>query len=156
MSKNPALIANILQAFGKAGIDHLIHVPATGIEDIYRHYDELRTSLNVSREEEGVAVAAGMALGGKRPVLFIQQSGVGNMLNSFIGLADAYSIYFPIVVLNRGENDENPVQAHSASRTIALIKAIGEPVQFDFCAAGATEAFSDLVNKKTRWFITNY
>ena len=145
-----------IEAFLNSGIDYLIHVPATGMTSIYDFFENRNSCINVSREEEGIALAAGISLAGKLPLVFIQQSGVGNMLNAFIGLADGYDIYFPILVLDRGINDENPIQAHSSFRTIPLIKTFEEPFIIDFTKKESINMFKILINKRQRWFISSY
>ena len=64
----------------------------------------------LTTEEEGIALAAGAALGGDRCVLLMQSSGVGNCVNM---LSLARSCRFPLVMLvtMRGEWAEfNPWQ----------------------------------------------
>lgn len=145
-----------IQAFLNAGIDYLVHVPATGMSPIYDFFENRGTCINVTREEEGIALSAGMSLAGMCPLVFIQQSGVGNMLNAFIGLADGYDIYFPILILDRGINDENPIQAHSSYRTIPLIQVFEKPYYIDFEKKESKKLFKDLIKKKQRWFISSY
>jgi sulfopyruvate decarboxylase TPP-binding subunit len=76
----------------------------------------------LTTEEEGVAVAAGAWLGGRRSVLLMQSSGVGNCINmlslSIIGR-------FPLLMLvtMRGEWAEfNPWQAPMGPLFRALLK----------------------------------
>jgi hypothetical protein len=115
----------ILDALAIAGIDWLLVVPASGLNDVYRHYSERGRCLFATREEEAVAAAAGLALGGRRPLVLMQQSGVGNALNAVLSLADAYGVAFPILVCDRGEHDPNPVQRLSSSGTAAALGPLG-------------------------------
>jgi sulfopyruvate decarboxylase alpha subunit len=79
----------------------------------------------LTTEEEGVAVAAGAWLGGRRSVLLMQSSGVGNCINmlslSIIGR-------FPLLMLvtMRGEWAEfNPWQAPMGRAVQSSLEAIG-------------------------------
>lgn len=56
----------------------------------------------LTREEEGVGISAGIALAGKRPAMFVQSSGVGNMLNALLSLTSFYGLPLPIFVSQRG------------------------------------------------------
>ena len=80
----------------------------------------------MTREEEGVALAAGLAAAGEMPAVIMQQSGVGNCLNAVFTLADAYNLYFPILVATRSEEDENPVQRISVRSTGNLLELVSQ------------------------------
>ncbi len=56
----------------------------------------------LTREEEGVGISAGIALAGKRPAMFVQSSGMGNMLNALLSLTAFYGLPLPIFVSQRG------------------------------------------------------
>ena len=91
-----------------AGHTTLINLVTTdpGIEDVV-----------LTTEEEGVGLCAGAWLGGKRSVLLMQSSGVGNCVNTFSFQKIAR---FPLIVLvtMRGEYAEfNPWQIPMGSIT---------------------------------------
>src|SRR5437762_14089753 len=100
----------IIRAFTIERISHIIVVPCTGLNPLYSHYERMGQCIYATREEEAIAIASGLAIGGALPAVVMQQSGVGNTLNAVFTLADAYCIYFPVVVLDRGVEDINPVQ----------------------------------------------
>lgn len=58
--------------------------------------------LPLTREEEGVGICAGAALAGKKPALFIQSSGIGNMINALLSLTGFYELPLAIFVSQRG------------------------------------------------------
>lgn len=145
-----------IRAFCNAEIDYLINVPATGMSTVYDFFEKRGACIYSVREEEAVALACGISIAGKLPLVFIQQSGVGNMLNAFIGLAEGYNIYFPTIVLDRGINDENPIQAYSSYRTIPIIKALGSYCFIDFTNEKAINVFYQAVQEQKRWIISRY
>lgn len=65
---------------------------------IYREFFHIP----LTREEEGVGISAGIALAGKRPAMFVQSSGMGNMLNAILSLTAFYGLPLPIFVSQRG------------------------------------------------------
>lgn len=146
----------VIDAFVRSGIDYLIHVPATGMSPVYEFFEKKNACISASREEEGIAIACGISLGGKTPLVFIQQSGVGNMLNAYIGLAEGYKIYFPILVLDRGVEDENPIQAFSSLLTIPVIHTFAPPFHINFSEDNSAAVFAEEVRQQRRWFITKY
>jgi sulfopyruvate decarboxylase TPP-binding subunit len=122
---SPLQVKRLLAAASAAGIDWLLVVPSTGLGAVYEHFGARNRCMYLTREEEAVSVAAGLALGGAHPMVLIQQSGVGNALNAVFSLAEAYAIFFPIVVCDRGLNDVNPVQRVSSQRTRQVLDALG-------------------------------
>lgn len=58
--------------------------------------------LPLTREEEGVGISAGAALSGKRPAMFIQSSGIGNMINALLSLTRFYELPLALFVSRRG------------------------------------------------------
>ncbi len=65
----------------------------------------------LTREEEGVGILTGAYLGGKRGILLMQVSGLGNRVNGLASLAIPYQIPFLILISQRGELGEfNPAQ----------------------------------------------
>ena len=58
--------------------------------------------LDLTREEDGVGICAGAVLAGKRPIMSIQSSGLGNMLNALLSLSCVYHFPLPILASWRG------------------------------------------------------
>ncbi len=144
---------NMVAALGK--MDFLVTVPTSGINEVYAHFENENKCLYVTREEEGVALASGLALSGKKVAMLIQQSGVGNMLNAVFTLSDPYAIHFPIIVMVRGEQDENPIHWLSTRNTVAMLNMLSA-AKIDWAVPGSIEAFEELTNENKRWIISNY
>src|SRR5207302_1656763 len=84
----------------------------------------LRT-VALTTEEEGIALAAGAFLGGKRSVLLMQSSGVGNCIN-MLSLPRVCNMPFLTLVTMRGEWGEfNPWQVPMGQSTPAVLEASG-------------------------------
>jgi sulfopyruvate decarboxylase alpha subunit len=82
-------------------------------------------TVTLTTEEEGVALAAGAFLGGKRAILLMQSSGVGNCIN-MLSLPHICNMPFVTLVTMRGEWGEfNPWQIPLGQSTPALLEAIG-------------------------------
>ena len=94
------------------GVSHMSYVPDAGHSTLIRLFDddpEVITNV-LTTEEEGVAIAAGSWLGGKRSVLLMQSSGVGNCIN-MLSLPVQARFPFLTLVTMRGEWGEfNPWQ----------------------------------------------
>jgi sulfopyruvate decarboxylase subunit beta len=59
-------------------------------------------TIKLTREENGIGICAGYYLGGGRPVMIIQSTGLGNMLNALLSLNFVYQIPLPIIASWRG------------------------------------------------------
>lgn len=95
-----------------ADIRHMTYVPDAGHSRLIELLQETPTvtSTVLTTEEEGIAVGAGAWAGGRRSVLLMQSSGVGNCVN-MLSLLASCRIPFLTVVTMRGEWAEfNPWQ----------------------------------------------
>src|SRR5207253_8117122 len=71
------------RALKSAGVTHMSYVPDAGhasLIDLFAADPDVVSNVLTS-EQEGIAIAAGAWLGGKRSVLLLQSSGVGNCIN---------------------------------------------------------------------------
>jgi len=95
----------------------------------------------LTTEEEGIGLIAGGWLGGKRGVLLMQSSGVGNCVNT-LSLQMIARFPLPILVTMRGEYAEfNPWQIPMGSITEASLKLCN----FQVYRANAPEEVPELV-----------
>ncbi len=82
-------------------------------------------SIALTTEEEGVALSAGAHLGGRRSVLLVQSSGVGNCINMF-SLTQIGRFPFLGIASMRGEFGEgNPWQMPMGQATQPVLEACG-------------------------------
>ena len=118
---------DLYQTLKAAKIGHMSYVPDAGhseLIDLLRADPDVVTNVLTS-EEEGVAIAAGSWLGGRRSVLLMQSSGVGNCINMFSLVVQARIPMLALVTL-RGEWAEfNPWQVPMGRATQPALEAIG-------------------------------
>jgi sulfopyruvate decarboxylase alpha subunit len=110
-----------------AGVTHMSYVPDAGHASLIELFaaDPEVISTVLTSEQEGIAIAAGAWLGGKRSVLLMQSSGVGNCVNMLSLMTIAR---FPLLMLvtMRGEWAEfNPWQVPMGRATEPALNAIG-------------------------------
>src|SRR6201996_3803576 len=111
----------------KADVRQMAYVPDAGHTTLINLFsaDPDVVSTVLTTEEEGVAIAAGAWLGGRRSVLLMQSSGVGNCINM---LSLPVIGRFPLLMLvtMRGEWAEfNPWQVPMGRCTQPSLEAIG-------------------------------
>jgi len=86
----------------KAGVDFTSSLPCEKIKYLLEMVGREFFHVPLTREEEGVGISAGAALSGKRPAMFVQSSGIGNMINALLSLTGFYKLPLAIFVSQRG------------------------------------------------------
>jgi sulfopyruvate decarboxylase subunit alpha len=88
-------------------------------------YADVTTTI-ATREEEAFGIAAGLYLGGHRPTVMLQSSGLGNSINALTSLLVPYQIPALIVISMRGDETEwNPAQVPMGRAVAPICDAIG-------------------------------
>jgi sulfopyruvate decarboxylase TPP-binding subunit len=141
---------HLIDTLDACGVKYLITVPATGLEAVFQHFETSRHCIYATREEEAVAIATGLTLGGEKPIVMMAQAGVGNALNAVLTLADAYGIYFPILVCFRGKEDPNLVQRISAGQTHVVLNAL-DCAEISWEHETSKQEFQKLMASERRW-----
>ena len=84
--------------------------------------------IRVCREEEGVGIAAGAALAGKRPLLLMQNSGLGNSINALMSLTSFYKLPLFILMSHRGGRGEKIIaQMPMGEAAPRVLETLGIP-----------------------------
>ena len=94
----------VVQGLEAIGIQYFIHVPDSFGAPVISHFDshpDVR-SFPVAKEEEGIGIAAGLAMTGKRCVLFYQDTGLGNSIGAITTYAAAYHVPILLLAVRRG------------------------------------------------------
>src|SRR3954468_3108994 len=86
---------NIIQEIKAARIDFVVSVPdITTSEGLLRPLAKLSDPrlIRICKEDEGVAICAGLSYTGKRGLLLIQQTGLLDSINAVRGVAVEYNL----------------------------------------------------------------
>lgn len=92
-------LIGILQS---SGVDFTASLPCEKIKTLLELLGESFAHVPLTREEEGIGICAGAALAGRRSALFVQSSGIGNMINALLSLTAFYELPLAIFVSRRG------------------------------------------------------
>jgi sulfopyruvate decarboxylase subunit alpha len=109
---NPSPTDALYSTLRVAGLDFFLSVPCkllAGLIDKLQADSEIIYS-PVTREEEGVGIACGAHLAGRRPAIVMQNSGFGNCSNAILSLLNYYRVPVVFVVSHRGSDGE-PIEA---------------------------------------------
>jgi sulfopyruvate decarboxylase alpha subunit len=127
----------------RGDITHIGYVPDAGHQGLINlcQASPKMAMTVLSTEEEGVALAAGLWLGGKRSALLMQSSGVGNCINMFT-LMENCRMPLLMLVTMRGEWAEFvPWQIAMGRRTPDMLKLMN----FDVYRADQPGEVEDMV-----------
>src|SRR6185436_13936329 len=121
-------VATGLHAIGSR---HVVYVPDNPLSHVLASldfsYPDVRTTV-ATREEEAFGIAAGLYLGGARPTVMLQSSGLGNSLNALTSLLLPYKIPVLAIVSMRGDAGEwNDAQVPMGRAVAPICDAIGVP-----------------------------
>lgn len=127
----PQWARGVCEGLYSAGSRHVVYVPDNPLSHVLRCLGEdfatVRTTL-ATREEEAFGIATGLYLGGIRPTVLLQSSGLGNSLNALTSLILPYQIPMLIVISMRGDVGEwNDAQVPMGRALRPLCDAIGLP-----------------------------
>lgn len=110
-----------------AGIDMFTYVPDAGNDRMIAlaesHNDT--STLLLTTEEEGIAICAGADLVGRRAIVCMQSSGLGNCVN-YLSLAKGGRFPLLMMISMRGDyGEQNPWQYPMGEATETLLEAMG-------------------------------
>ena len=131
MTATPPWAAGVCAGIHAAGSRDVVYVPDNPLSHVLcelgEKFHDVRLVL-ATREEEAFGIAAGLYLGGRKPTVMLQSSGLGNSLNAVTSLVLPYQIPMLIVVSMRGDAGEwNAAQVPMGRAVRAIFDAIGVP-----------------------------
>lgn len=107
----------VIAIMKKTGIDLAATLPCDRIKNLLPLVSEIFPEIRLTREENGVGICAGFYLAGGKPIMLIQSTGLGNMINALESLNVICRIPLPILASWRGVYGEGieaqvPLGAH--------------------------------------------
>ncbi len=133
----------VIDIMKSCGLEVVLTLPCDKIKNLLAMIPSNFKEVPLTREENGVGIAAGLYMAGKKPALMIQSTGIGNSLNTLLSLNKTYDIPLPVLASWRG------VYKEAISAQVAFGKsltAILEAADIPYVTIGATVEL-DLVKK---------
>ena len=120
--------AELISILKTAGVGFTASLPCEKIKVLLEMIESNFQHLPLTREEEGVGICAGAALAGRRSAMFIQSSGIGNMLNALLSLTQFYELPLALFVSQRGIYKERiAAQLPMGQRLPGILRGAGIP-----------------------------
>lgn len=92
----------VIEIMKKEGIDLAATLPCDRIKNLLPLVSENFPEIKLTREENGVGICAGAYLAGGKPMMLIQSTGLGNMINALESLNVICKIPLPVLTSWRG------------------------------------------------------
>ena len=103
-------------------------IPCDKARGLFFRLPEEFRHIGLTREEDGVGISAGAFLAGARPLIALQSSGLGNMLNAILSLTTTFGLPLPILASWRGgEGETIPAQIPFNRPLPRILSAAGIP-----------------------------
>lgn len=98
----------IYKGIKDAGINFIVSVPCANLKKLLKliEEDEEIKHVPVTREEEGFGICAGAYMGGLKPAILMQNSGLGNSVNVIASLMKLYNFPILMIIRHRGSLGE--------------------------------------------------
>jgi sulfopyruvate decarboxylase subunit alpha len=130
-SSPPAWAHGVCAGLHACGSRHVVYVPDNPLSHVLASlaaaYADVEATI-ATREEEAFGIAAGLYLGGARPTVMLQSSGLGNSINALSSLIVPYQIPMLVVISMRGDAGEwNAAQVPMGRAMTAILDALAIP-----------------------------
>ena len=119
------LEAMTVELFKQQGVDLVATLPCDRLKNLLPLIGERFFEIQLSREEDGVGICAGAYLSGATPLMLVQSTGIGNLLNALSSLHFTYELPLPIVASWRGIYRESiPAQLYWGTHLKRVLDAL--------------------------------
>ena len=116
----------------KIGFDFSTGVPCSILKDVinYLSEDQEIPYIPATREDEAIGIATGAYLAGKKPIVLMQNSGLGNSIGTLASLVLLYEIPILLLISWRGyQGNDAPEHLIMGKSMLKLLEEIGVPTQ---------------------------
>jgi phosphonopyruvate decarboxylase len=115
--------SGLLEELVEEGHDFFTGVPDSGLKRFLADVWELPPEQHVPAtwEAEAVGIAAGAALAGRKPVVYLQNAGLGHAVNPLTSLCIPYGIDMTLVVGHRHTLPQHKVMGEVDAKLLELI-----------------------------------
>ena len=114
----------------KTGFDFSTGVPCSILKDVinYLSEDQDIPYIPATREDEAIGIATGAYFAGKKPVVLMQNSGLGNSIGTLASLVLLYEIPLLLLISWRGYRGKDaPEHIIMGKSAVKLLEDIGVP-----------------------------
>lgn len=114
----------LYQKFKAKKYNFFIGVPCSGIKDFILEVqqDQKNIYIPATREDTAIALAVGAYFTGKKPLVFMQNSGLGNCVNIITSLLIPYKIKIHLLISVRRKPFEHEFMYKITQKLVSLLE----------------------------------
>lgn len=128
--------------------DYIIGVPCSFVKELFEV--DCIPVIMPAREDDAIGLAAGLVVGGKKPLVVVQSSGYPHCINAVKTLLTPYNIKMDILISCRaGLNESNPVQLHMIDFVLKSVQLLDVKVFVESDYNGISNIFDCLESSST-------
>ena len=121
----------VIEAIEHIAPTHVLWLPSSTLKAVIDHVERRAAagafvSFPLAREEEGIGIASGLTLAGAKPLLIVQDNGLGNALTALTTFAQPYHIPLLLLVSQRGGLNEYNSMIHTLGERVDGILAAAD------------------------------
>jgi len=99
--------------------DFIVGVPCSRLKDFT---DRIENYIPCTREDEAMALAVGAYLAGKKPLVFLQNSGLGNVVDIITSLLKPYGIKIDLLISVRNKPEHHIFMGKITKKLLKLLE----------------------------------
>lgn len=99
--------------------DFIVGVPCSKLKNFT---DKIKNYIPCTREDEAVALAVGAYLAGKKPLVFLQNSGLGNIVDIITSLLKPYDIRIDLLISLRKKPEHHAFMGKITKKLLKLLE----------------------------------
>ena|SRR3990167_5657718 len=108
---------NINDWFKLQKFDFVVGVPCSDIKEFISQIEYIPAT----REDEAIGIAVGAYLAGKKPLVFMQNSGLGVSINAILSLLKPYDIHITLLISQHSSAEHH---VHTTAATERILNVI--------------------------------
>jgi sulfopyruvate decarboxylase subunit alpha len=150
--------AEVNAAIDDIAPEFIIQIPSSTLTHILEHCEKRTGSryFPVAREEEGVGIATGLVLAGRRVLMIMQDNGLGNSLTAFTTLPLPYHVPLLVLVSRRGGLGEYNSMIHSFCEKVEAITDAAGLRHFDLDGRTPVEEWRSTIVRASAYSTTTH
>ena len=99
--------------------DFIVGVPCSRLKGLT---DKIKKYIPVTREDEAMALAVGAYFAGKKPLVFLQNSGLGNIVDIITSLLRPYNIKIDLLISLRKKPEHHMFMGKITKKLLRLLE----------------------------------
>jgi phosphonopyruvate decarboxylase len=99
--------------------DFIVGIPCSRLKDFT---DKIKNYIPCTREDEAMALAVGAYLVGKRPLVFLQNSGLGHVIDIITSLLKPYGIKIDLLISVRSKPEHHAFIGKITKKLLKLLE----------------------------------